>query len=130
MKRLVKVLASVLLVSALLYGSVLAYIALTGTGHVTVQEPLSFVGSSSFSVSLYPQQSVSAQLTVANASPVAMDVDLISSVTPEPGAKGLTIGIPNKITVPGNGQTIVTITITAGKSAEPNVYTVSIAFDR
>ncbi len=59
-----------------------------------------------------------------------MDVDLISSVTPDPGTKGLTVNIPNKITVQGNGQTIVTITITAGKSAEPNVYTVSIMFDR
>ncbi len=54
MKRLAKVLASVLLVSALLYGGVLAYTALTGTGQVTVQEALSFVGSSSFDVNLYP----------------------------------------------------------------------------
>ncbi len=125
-----KVLASVLLVSALLYGGVYAYIALTSTGQVTVQEPLSFIGSNTFAVNLYPQQSTTAYLTVANASPVAMDVDLVSSATPDPGAKGLTVNIPNKITVPGNGQITVTITMTASKSAEPGVYTVSIAFDR
>jgi len=59
-----------------------------------------------------------------------MDVDLVSAVTPDPGPKGLTITIPNKITVPAGGQTVVNIDITAGKSAEPQSYNVSIFFDR
>ena len=128
--KILKALVSVLLVSALLYGAIYAYRALTSTGQVEVQEALSFVGASTFDVSLFPQESQTAQLTIANASSVAMDVDLTSEVVPDPGAKGLTVTIPNKITVPATGQTVVNISITAGKSAEPQVYSVSIFFDR
>jgi len=128
--KIVKALLSVLLVSALLCGAVYAYKALTGTGQVEVQEALSFVGASTFDVSLYPQESQSAQLTIANASSVAMDVDLTSEVLPDPGSKGLTVTIPSKITVPATGQIVVDISVTAGKSAEPQLYSVSIFFDR
>ncbi len=107
-----------------------AYTALTGTGEVTVVEPLSFVGPSSFTVSLYPQETETATLTVANASSVALDVDLVSVVTPDPGPKGMTIDIPNSITVAAEGQIVVNIDISPGKSAEPGVYNVSIEFAR
>jgi len=128
--KIIKALLSVLLVTALLCGVVYAYRALTSIGQVEVQEALSFVGESTFDVSLFPQESQSAQLTIANASSVAMDVDLLSEVIPDPGAKGLTVDIPAKITVPATGQIVVDIVITAGKSAEPQVYSVSIFFDR
>lgn len=128
--KIIKALLSVLLVTALLCGVVYAYRALTSIGQVEVQEALSFVGESTFDVSLFPQESQSAQLTIANASSVAMDVDLLSEVIPDPGAKGLTVDIPAKITVPATGQIVVDIVITAGKSAEPQLYSVSIFFDR
>ena len=94
-------------------GAVWAYTALTSTGEITVEECLSFVGPSTFSVSLYPQESETVQLTVANASSQAIGVDLLSTVTPDPGAKGLTVGIPNKITAPAIGQVVVVAAITA-----------------
>ena len=109
---------------------VLAYRALTAIGEVTVVECLSFVGSNTFNVSLYPQESTSAQVTVANASSLDIDVDLNFIVTPDPGPKGLTVSIPNKITVPATGQETVIINITADKGAEPNTYIVTIDFDR
>ena len=112
-------------------GSIYAiYTALTATVDITVEECLSFVGPSTFSVSLYPQGSETVQLTIANASPDSMDVDLLSTVTPDPGPKGMTVDIPSKITVPATGQTTIDITISAGKSAEPGSYTVTIEIVR
>jgi len=119
-----------LLILAVIGGGVYAYTALTAEGDITVEENLSFVGPSTFSVSLYPQESETAQLTVANASSVAMDIDLLSTVMPDPGAKGLTVDLPSKVTAPGNGQVVIDIKITAGKSAEPQVYTVTIEIAR
>ena len=119
-----------LLILILVGGAVAAYVALTATGEITIEECLSFVGPSAFSVSLYPQGSKTAQLTIANAAPDPMDVDLLSTVTPDPGPKGMTVDIPSKITVPATGQTIIDITISAGKSAEPGSYTVTIEIVR
>ena len=114
----------------LVSSGVLAYVALTATGDAEVLEPLSFVGSSTFSISLYPQQSEIVQLTIANASPVSILVDLLTLVEPDPGAKGMTFDIPNNITVPASGQIEIDITITAGKNAIPQLYTVTIEVDR
>ena len=111
-------------------GAVWAYTALTSTGDITVEEPLSFVGDSTFDVTLYPQESDTAQITVANASSVDMEVDLISSIDPDPGAKGMDVDIPAKVNVPATGQATIDIVITAGKSAEPGSYTVSIVIVR
>ena len=119
-----------ILVLVVVGGGVYAYTALTGTGDITVEENLSFVGDSSFSVTLYPQETDTAQLIVANASSLDMDVDLLSTIDPDPGAKGMTVDIPAKIVAPAEGQITVDIVITAGKSAEPGSYTVSIIFDR
>ena len=130
MNKLIRGILVTVLLLAMVAGGVLAYNALTGTGNVTVDEALSFVGPTSFDVNVYPQEEVTAQLTIANASSIAMDVDLLSEVIPDPGAKGMTVDIPNSITVPGEGQIVVDITITAGKNAEPGLYEVSIIFDR
>jgi len=69
-------------------------------------------------------------LTLANASGVDMEVDIISLVDPDPGAKGMTIDIPAKITIPATGQQSFDVTITAGKSAEPITYTITFTIDR
>ena len=111
-------------------GSAYAYVALTGTGKVTVIENLSWVGDSSFTVSLYPQESVVESLTLANASEVEMDVDIISAIDPDPGAKGMAIDVPAGVTVPANGQAAFSVTITAGKSAEPIAYTITFEISR
>ena len=119
-----------LLIMILTTGGVYAYVALTATGEVTIEEALSFVGPNTFAVQLYPQQSTSANITIANASPMSLDVDLISLVTPDPGTKGLIITIPSKITVPASGQSIITINIAASKSVVPDIYNVSIQIVR
>ena len=119
-----------LLILLIVGGGVWAYVALTATGEITIEECLSFVGDSTFTISLYPQGSDVGQVTLANASPDAIEVDLLSEVTPDPGPKGLTVDIPAKITVPASGQIAVDITVTASKSVEPGIYTVSIEFDR
>lgn len=111
-------------------GGVYAYQALTGQGQVTVIENLSWVGDSTFEVSLYPQESTTETLTLANASSVSMDVDIINTITPDPGTKGMTITVPNKVTVPASGQVSFDITITAGKSAEPVTYTITFGVER
>lgn len=119
-----------LLILMVVGGGVWAYVALTATGEITVEEALSFVGPSTFSVTLYPGESDIVQLTVANASSADIDVDLLSTITPDPGPKGLTVDIPNKITAPGNGQVTLDIGISAGKSAVPDTYSVTIEFAR
>jgi hypothetical protein len=111
-------------------GGVYAYQALTGQGQVTVIENLSWVGDSTFEVSLYPQESTTETLTLANASSVSMDVDIINTITPDPGTKGMTITVPNKVTVPAGGQISFDTTITAGKSAEPVTYTITFGVER
>jgi len=111
-------------------GGAYAYVALTSTGEVTVEECLSFVGPSTFDVTLYPLESRTVDLTIANASSAAIEIDLISTVVPDPGPKGLTITVPKKVIVPATGETVVIISIDAGKSAEPGVYRVSISIDR
>lgn len=119
-----------LLIMVILGGGVYAYVALTATGEVTVQECLSLVGPNTFSVSLYPLESKTVSLTVANASSQAIDVDLLSTVIPDPGTKGLTIDIPSKLVAPAGGQVTITVIITAGKSAVPQVYSLTIEIVR
>ena len=114
-----------IMILALTGGAVYAYVALTATGDVTVEECLSWVGDNTFSVTLYPQESQIEALTLANASSQDMEVDFLSTIIPDPGS-GMTIDIPNKVTVPGDGQVSFDITISAGKSVAPNSYSVSI----
>ena len=130
MKRILKAILPILVVTAILGGGALAYVALTSTGEITIDECLSFVGDNTFSVSLYPQDSEVVQLTVANASGNDIEIDLLSTIDPDPGAKGLTVDIPTKVTIPATGQGTIDITITAGKSVLPETYVVTIEVDR
>ena len=130
MKSILRQLIIIILVVGLIAVGVRAYVALTGSGDITVTEPLSFVGNSTFSVNLYPLEETTAQLTVANASSSDLSVDLTAVIVPDPGNKGLSVDIPNSIVVPANGQAVIDITISAGKSAVPDTYSVSIMIDR
>lgn len=105
-----------------------AYTALTSEGTVTIDECLSWVGTNTFDVQLYPQGSDTRTLTLANASPDDIDVDLISTITPD--LKGVTVSIPNKVTVPATGQASFDVVVNASKSAEPLVYQISILVER
>jgi len=105
-----------------------AYMALVGTGTVTIEECLSWVGPNEFEVSLYPQGSGTATLTLANASPDSIQVDLVSFITPV--LTGITVDIPKKLTVPGNGQVDIDVVANASKSAEPNTYSILIEVNR
>lgn len=130
MKRFTRSLLITLVALLVVVGGVYAYLALTGTVRLTIQEPLSFVGPNAADVALYPQEQTQATFTVANASSVALDVDLTYSITPDPTGKGIVVQIPNKITAPAGGQVAVTVTITASKSAAPGAYTITILFGR
>ncbi len=131
MKNLVKVFRWLLVTIAavaVVAGGVLAYQALTGTGTVTVKENLSWVGSNTFTVNLYPQESVVETLTLANASGVAMDIDVTSEVLPAPD--GITVTIPKNLTIPANGQLPFNIEIATSKSAVPQAYTITFGIVR
>lgn len=133
MKKLsgiVRWLLATIVILVIVAGSAYAYVALTGTGQVTVIECLSWVGANTFDVDLYPQESTTINLILANESSLAIDVDVVSTVTPDPGAKGMTIDVPNGVTVPASGQAPFDVTITAGKSAEPITYTVTFEIVR
>jgi len=108
---------------------VYAYIALTATVEIVIEEPLSFVGENVFEVTLYPQETVTQEVTIANASSLDFDVNLVITISPEPEG-GLNVDVPKKVTVPANGEVTVTITIKAGKSAPAGAFAVEIGFDR
>lgn len=120
-RRLKNALISALIILIVASIGVYAYIALMGRIEVEVPEPLSFVGSSDFRVELYPGESVDVSITIANASSANLDVDVGYTASPDP-AGHLSVSIPNKITAPGNGQVTFDVTITALKSATPNIY--------
>ena len=120
-------LAITLLILTVTTGSVLAYRALTAEVEVTVEECLSFVGTSSFQVLLYPGESETVQIAIANLSSVDIEIDLIPTAI---GIENLTITIPKKITASAKGETTVNIGILASKSTIPGIFTITISFER
>jgi len=136
MKRRWRLLPSVirwLLVTVILLtmvaGGAYAYTALTATVEVTVIECLTWVGDSSFTVQMYPQEEVAQQFTLANASSLDMQVDILSTVTPDPGSD-ITVTVPKSVTIPASGQQTFDITVSASKQAPPVAFTVSLSVDR
>ena len=117
------------LVIAVVGGAAYAYKILTITGEVTVKEAISVVGDTTFSFSLYPQESASKQFTLANASSISLDVSLNYTCTPAPG-NNISVTLPNKVSVPATGQANFTVQVTASKSAEPKSYSISIDIER
>ena len=101
-----------------------AYIALQGSVEVTVEEPLSFVGTSTFQVTAYAGESATQTVTVANAASVSIGIDIPYNVDPDPSGE-VTISVPNAITIPATGQLEIDIDIDISKSAAPAVYTIT-----
>lgn len=128
MKRPLKSIMAVLLVSLVLGAGVLAYTALTATVTIEVEEPLSFVGANTFSVTMYPQGTATRTITIANASPIALEIDLVETIVPP--LRGITVTYPKKIVIPAAGQGAVIVSIAASKSAEPGSYVITIQVTR
>ena len=123
-RRLKNALLSALIITIVVGTGVLAYVALTGILQLEVQENLSFVGESEFTLEGYPGQTLYQELTVANASPDDMDISVGYVVMPAPGGD-LNVQTPNKVTVPGDGDVSFEITIIISKSAAPCFYDIN-----
>lgn len=131
MRKLARSLLVALLALILLVGGVVAYRALTGHVAVQVREPFSFVGPDSIDLGgMYPTESIQATFALANAAPNAIDADLSYIITPDPAGKGFSVAMPNKVTVPGNGQVSFSVTVTASKSAVPGNYMIEFYVER
>lgn len=122
--RLKNALISALIITLVTGTWVWAYVALTGTVQLEVQENLSFVGESQFELEGYPGQTLYQEVTVANASPDDMDIDVGYVVMPNPGSD-LNVNTPKNVTVPGAGEATFEITITISKSAAPMFYEIN-----
>ena len=118
-----------LMIMAIVAGGASAHVALTSVTDVTVSECLSWVGESTFSITLYPQEEATLDLTIANASSLDMTVDILSLITPDPGGK-VTVSAPNNLLVPANGQQVFTVTVSASKKVVPGTYTITLQIDR
>jgi len=122
--RLKNALISALIITLVTGTWVFAYVALTGIIQLEVQENLSFVGSNEFQLEGYPGQTLYQELTVANASPDDMDIDVGYVVMPDPGSD-LNVNTPKNVTVPGEGEATFEITIIISKSAAPAFYEIN-----
>ena len=106
-----------------------AYTALTATVDVTITESLSWVGDSTATAALMPQEEVVESFTIANASSIGITIDVIATVDPDPG-NDVTVDVPNSVTIPGSGSQSFDITISASKSVPPVVFTITLGVDR
>lgn len=118
-----------LLIMAIVGGGSSAFVALTSSSEVAVIECLSWVGESTFSMTLYPQEEDTKTLTLANASSLDMTADILTSVTPDPVGK-LTVSVPPNLTVPANSEQAFDVTVSANKKVVPNTYTITLQIDR
>jgi len=99
---------------------VYAFNALTGRITGSIEEPLGWVGDSSYDFGvIYPTETVLCPLTVSNLAPNPIEFDVLYTITPVDLDTEITVTIPNKLTAPATGQVEFTIEITASKSAPP-----------
>lgn len=117
-----------LVVMVMAAGATWAYLALTATVEVEVPEALSWDGEHEFHVTLYPGESQTFKLLVANASSANLTVTL--KVTVEPKLKGLTVTVPDSLVAIGGATTRVDAILDVAPDAEPGVCAVTIDFDR
>jgi len=122
--RLKNALISALIITLVTGIGVWAYTALVGTIELGVEENLSFVGDSEFQLEGYPGQTLYQEITVANASPDDMNIDVGYLVMPDPSSD-LRVDTPKNVTVPGEGEKTFEITITINKSATPMFYEIN-----
>ena len=119
-------------------GSLVAGLALIGVayavytivsvdGTVTVEEAIT-VAPETFTVTLYPAETVTETLTLSNAGSVGIEVNFIATV--DPVDPEMTVSVPAKVTVPAEGSTTADIDVIASKSAVPGTYTISVGVTR
>lgn len=119
--RLKNALISALLITLVVATWVGAYTALTGVLQLEVRENLSFVGESKFGLEGYPGQTIYQAVTIANASPDDMNIDVGYVVMPDPGSD-LNVNTPKNVTVQGEGEATFEVTIIISNSAAPMFY--------
>ncbi len=101
-------------------GGVLAFNALFGQITGTIEEPLGWVGDSSYDFgTIYPTQTILCPLTVSNLAPNPIEFDVLYTISPVDLDAEITVTIPNKLTAPAAGQITFDIEITTSKSAPP-----------
>ena len=101
-------------------GGVMAFNALFGSVTGTIEEPLVWVGDSSYDFgSIYPTETVLCPLTVSNLAPNPIEFDVLYTISPADLDAEITVTIPNKLTAPATGQIAFDIEITTSKSAPP-----------
>ena len=121
-RRLKNALISALMITLVTAVGVWAYTALTGIIQLEVRENLSFVGDSEFQLEGYPGQTLYQEVTIANASPDDMNIDVGYVVMPQPPGNDLNVNTPKNVTVPGEGEATFEVTITISNSAAPAFY--------
>ena len=107
-------------IMAMTGSGVLAYNALFGKITGTIEEPLGWVGDSSYDFgTIYPTETVLCPLTVSNQAPNPIEFDVLYTISPADLDAEITVTIPSKLTAPATGQIAFDIEITASKSAPP-----------
>jgi len=123
---IVALLLAFLVTAGVAYG---AYAILTITGIVTVSKPIT-ITPETFEIGtpeepFYPAMTFIQELLLENAGPEAIDVDF-ASYTVDPIDAELTVTLPTKVTVPGNGSTTAEVEVVASQSLAPGTFSITI----
>lgn len=125
-KRLLGIPLFVILLVLLIPATVLAaYLIVTITGEVTVEEVIT-VSPETFTMSLYPGESNNQQISLTNASGVDITVTLTTDVTPV----GLTVTVPATVLVAKNKTETFDIMVDAPLDIAPGTFTISVGVSR
>lgn len=127
-KIFLKVFLAVILPILLIGGSVAAYLALTATVDVSVDESLSWVTPNTYSVNLFPGESQTLNLIIHNESSADLTVTLKDKVTPK--IKGLEITLPDTLNALAVANTAFDVVIVATAGVEPGTTQLTIDFER
>lgn len=110
-------------------GGVSAYTAVTASGEVTIDEPISIIEGNTFSFNLYPGDFDTLDLSVKNSSPNVMTVFPTAVITPSAG-QDICIEMPPSLTI-NPGQTVnLTADVFATVAAPPGTYSIEIMMER
>ena len=126
-KRLLIWLISLVAGIALIGVAYAVYTIVSVGGTVTVEEAIT-VSPETFTVTMYPAETVTQTLTLSNIGSVGIEVNFVTAV--DPVSPEMSVSVPAKVTVPAEGSTTAEIEVKASKSAVPGVYTISVGVTR